>query len=148
MAGTALQAPPQLPPAALARPLNPYILTPLTGGVGFYGREAVLQFVRNTLSSPYQNVIVLFGQRRIGKTSGLHQRMHDEQRPAGFRPVYFDLQGRAQHRLDQVLYGLAREISRALGLPAPGRDDFADESFFQYGFLPGVYRALAGERLL
>lgn len=139
-----------LPLANLApgRALNPYILTPLTGGVGFYGREAVLQFVRNTLASPYQNVIVLFGQRRIGKTSVLHQLIQGDERPAGFRPVYFDLQGRAQHRLDQVLYGLAREISRSLGLPPPARDDFADDAYFQYTFLPEVYRILAGERLL
>jgi tetratricopeptide (TPR) repeat protein len=130
------------------RPLNPYILTPLTGGVGFYGREAVLQFVRNTLSSPYQNVVVLFGQRRIGKTSVLHQLMLSQHCPPGFRPVYFDLQGRAQHRLDQVLYGLAREIARMLGLPAPERAAMAEETYFQYGFLPQVYRALNGDRLM
>ncbi len=130
------------------RPLNPYILTPLIGGVGFFGREAVLQFVRNTLSAPYQNVVVLFGQRRIGKTSVLHQLMLPQHCPPGFRPIYFDLQGRAQHRLDQVLYGLAREIARLLDLPAPERAQFADESFFQYGFLPQVYRALNGVRLM
>jgi tetratricopeptide (TPR) repeat protein len=148
---TALPAPDAAERAALSamsRPLNPYILTPLTDGVGFFGRDAVLQFVRNTLTAPYQNVIVLFGQRRIGKTSVLHQLMQEEDRPAGFRPVYFDLQGRAQHRLDQVLYGLAREIARALGLDSPRREDFADDTFFQYGFLPDVVRALAGERLL
>jgi tetratricopeptide (TPR) repeat protein len=128
--------------------LNPYILTPLIGGVGFFGREAVLQFVRNTLSAPYQNVVVLFGQRRIGKTSVLHQLMLPQHCPPGFRPIYFDLQGRAQHRLDQVLYGLAREIARLLDLPAPERAQFADESFFQYGFLPQVYRALNGVRLM
>lgn len=127
---------------------NPYILTPLTGGAGFYGRDAVLQFVRNTLTSPYQNVIVLFGQRRIGKTSVLHQLKQPGQTPPGFRAVYFDLQGRAEHRLDQVLYGLAREISRALDIEISPRGAFADESFFQYAFLPRVYRVLGGERLL
>lgn len=127
---------------------NPYILTPLTDGAGFYGRDAVLQFVRNTLTSPYQNVIVLFGQRRIGKTSVLHQLKQPGQTPPGFRAVYFDLQGRAEHRLDQVLYGLAREISRALGIEISPRGAFADESFFQYAFLPRVYRVLDGDRLL
>ncbi len=132
---------------ALRQP-NPYILTPLTEGVGFYGRESVMRFVRNTLSSPYQNVIVLFGQRRIGKTSVLYQFMRPERTPVGFRPVFFDLQGRAQHRLGQVLYGLAREIARALSLDIPSREAFEEESFFQYSFLPRVYEALAGERLL
>jgi len=130
------------------RARNPYILTPLTDGVGFYGRDAALQFVRNTLLSPYQNVIVLFGQRRIGKTSLLHQLKQPEQTPQGFHPVYFDLQGRAEHRLEQVLYGLAREIARSVGVGIPPRSAFADDSFFQYGFLPRVYAALGEERIL
>lgn len=132
----------------MTQPANPYILTPLTDGAGFYGRDTVLQFVRNTLTSPYQNVIVLFGQRRIGKTSLLHQLKQPGLTPSGFRAVYFDLQGRAEHRLDQVLYGLAREISRALDIEISPRGAFADESFFQYVFLPRVYRVLDGDRLL
>ena len=127
---------------------NPYILTPLTDGAGFFGRDAALQFVRNTLMSPYQNVIVLFGQRRIGKTSLLHQLMQPEQTPPGFRAVYFDLQGRAEHGLPRVLYGLAREIARSLGVEIPPREAFAEESFFQYGFLPSVSEALGDERIL
>lgn len=135
-------------PAARVRPPNPYILTPLTGTVGFYGRDAVMQFVRNTLTAPYQNVVVLYGQRRIGKTSVLYQLTLPDHAPTGFQPVYFDLQGRAEHRLELVLYSLAREIARSLGLPMPDRDRFAEESYFQYGFLPEVYRALDGDRLL
>ncbi len=130
------------------RPPNPYVLTPLTEGVGFYGREAVLRFVRNTLTAPYQNVVVLYGQRRIGKTTLLYQLMRPEQGPPGFRPVYFDLQGRAEQQLGDVLYGLARAIARAVGLPPPRREAFADDSHFQYGFLPTLDAALGGERLL
>lgn len=130
------------------RPPNPYILTPLTDTIGFHGRDSVLQFVRNTLGAPYQNVVVLYGQRRIGKTSVLYQLTRPEQTPVGFRPVYFDLQGRGEHRLEQVLYGLAREVARNLGLAPPMREDFRDESFFQYGFLPQAYASLGGQRLL
>lgn len=127
---------------------NPYILTPLTDGVGFFGRDSVLQFVRNTLNSPYQNVIVLFGQRRIGKTSLLHQLRQVGETPSGCRPIYFDLQGRAEHALSQVLYGLAREICRSLSIELPPRSAFDDETFFQYVFLPEVYRVIGGDRLL
>jgi len=127
---------------------NPYILTPLTDGVGFFGRDSVLQFVRNTLNSPYQNVIVLFGQRRIGKTSLIHQLRQSGETPAGCRPIYFDLQGRAEHALAQVLYGLAREISRSLAIELPPRAAFEDETFFQYVFLPEVYRVIGNDRLL
>jgi tetratricopeptide (TPR) repeat protein len=148
MARAVASTPRALGPRRVDRPENPYILTPLTEGVGFYGRDAVLQFVRNTLTAPYQNIIVLFGQRRIGKTSVLYQLTRPEQRPPGFHPVYFDLQGRAEHGLDQVLYGLAREIARALNLNKPSREAFAEETYFQYVFLPEVYRALGDERLL
>lgn len=136
---------PLLAPRARA---NPYILTPLTEGVGFFGRDAVLRFVRNTLSAPFQNVVVLFGQRRIGKTSVLYQLTRPGVTPTGFRAVYFDLQGRAQQPLGQVLFGLAREIARALGLPAPLRADFEEDSHFQYVFLPQVYARLGPQRLL
>ncbi len=134
--------------ATLARPANPYVLTPLTAGVGFYGREAVLRFVRNTLTAPFQNVVVLYGQRRIGKTSLLYQLMRPEQGPPGFRPVYFDLQGRAEQRLNDVLFGLARAISRSVGLPPPTREAFADDGYFRYGWLPTLDTRLGGERLL
>lgn len=144
-AAEAVRALPLLLPRAR---VNPYILTPLTEGVGFFGREAVLRFVRNTLSAPFQNVVVLFGQRRIGKTSVLYQLTQPGITPQGFRAVYFDLQGRAQQPLGQVLYGLAREIARSLGLPAPQRTDFEEETFFQYGFLPQVYALLGHERLM
>lgn len=146
-AGRLIDADHPAPTLPRLRP-NPYILTPLTEGVGFYGREAVLRFVGNTLSSPFQNVVVLFGQRRIGKTSVLYQLTRPAVTPQGFRAVYFDLQGRAEQPLGQVLFGLAREIARSLGLPAPRREDFEDESHFQDGFLPLVYAVLGAERLL
>jgi len=107
-----------------------------------------LTFVRNTLTSPYQKVIVLYGQRRIGKTSLLHQLSKPQHVPPGYQPVYFDLQGRAQQELNEVLYGLAREVAKKLGIPRPQRTDFQDEAFFQDSFLPRAYEALGDQRLL
>lgn len=127
---------------------NPYIITPLTGDNGFYGRMDILQFVNNTLASPYQKVIVLYGQRRIGKTSLLHQLSQPAHVPRGFQPVYFDLQGRSQQPLGEVLYGMAREVSKKMGLPRPRRADFRDDTFFQDQFLPDAYQALGSDRLL
>lgn len=127
---------------------NPYIITPLTGEDGFYGRTDILAFVRNTLASPYQKVIVLYGQRRIGKTSLLHQLSKPQHVPPGYEPVYFDLQGRAQQPLNEVLYGLAREVAKKLGIPRPTRAAFQDEAFFQDAFLPRAYDALKDRRLL
>lgn len=127
---------------------NPYIITPLTGEDGFYGRSDILQFVHNTLASPYQKVIVLYGQRRIGKTSLLHQLSRPHHIPPGFLPIYFDLMGRAQQTLGEALYGLAREVAKKLGLPRPNQTHFQEETYFQDQFLPQAYQALGRHQLL
>ncbi|HLF28380.1 MAG TPA: tetratricopeptide repeat protein [Anaerolineae bacterium] len=129
---------------------NPYVVgAPLSGSQGFYGREEVFRFVRETFAVPAQNVIVLYGQRRIGKTSLLHQlvaRMGDE-----FHVVLFDFQGKGQHDLPALLYDLSTTIARSLTLRAPAPDFAAfnsDPNFFRQTFLPGLYAALASKRLL
>ena len=81
---------------------NPYIIgVPVIDTEAFYGREDVFRFVRETLT-PRQNVAILFGQRRIGKTSILHQllyRLADE-----FHPIFLDSQDWEGQDIDKVLY--------------------------------------------
>jgi tetratricopeptide (TPR) repeat protein len=126
---------------------NPYIAGPPVSGRNFYGREDIFRFVQNTFSSPQQNVIVLWGQRRMGKTSVLHElfsRLSPE-----FHPIYFDLQDKAQQKLNEVLYDLSREIAGSLNLDAPPRADFLrDDDYFHESFLPQVYQSLGPKRLL
>lgn len=126
---------------------NPYVVgTPLTGPYGFFGREEIIQLARETFSLPRQNVIVLYGQRRTGKTSLLHQlksRLSD-----AFCLVVFDLQGRAKHSLMRVLYDLAQAISRSMDFPAPSQAQLASSDYFQSGFLPKVFDQLGNTRLL
>ena len=127
---------------------NPYVVgAPLSGSQGFYGREDVFPFVQETFAVPAQNVIVLFGQRRIGKTSLLHQlvaRMGD-----GFHTVLFDLQGKGQHDLPALLSDLSATIARSLKRPAPDPSLFASgRDAFGETFLPEVYASLGGKRLL
>lgn len=127
---------------------NPYVVgSPLSGSQGFYGREDVFQFVQETFAVPAQNVIVLYGQRRIGKTSLLHQLV--ARTGDGFHAVIFDLQGKGQHELPALLSDLSATIARSLKLPVPdpaifatGRDALGET------FLPEVYAALGGKRLL
>jgi tetratricopeptide (TPR) repeat protein len=127
---------------------NPYVVgAPLSGNQGFYGREDVFKFVRDTLVVPAQNVIVLYGQRRIGKTSLLHQliaRIGDD-----FHAVLFDLQGRGQHDLPVMLIDLSAAIARSLKLPAlePSAFDSGRDAFRET-FLPEVAAALGSRRLL
>ena len=55
--------------------LNPYIAgNPVTGQQMFFGREDVFSFVSGALTGQHRdNAIVLYGQRRTGKTSVLYQ---------------------------------------------------------------------------
>jgi tetratricopeptide (TPR) repeat protein len=126
---------------------NPYVVgTPLTGPYGFFGREEIIQLVRETFSLPRQNVIVLYGQRRTGKTSLLHQLKNNLS--DAFRSAIFDLQGRAKHSLTRVLYDLAQAIARSIDFPAPSEAQLARSDYFQAGFLPKVFDQLGNTRLL
>lgn len=127
---------------------NPYFAgPPATQPDTFFGREDVLNFVDDTLASLMQNIIVFYGQRRIGKTSILHQiaRRSGED----YQAVFFDLQSSVERSAHDLLYGLAREISARLQIPPPNRADFQDDpNAFRAAFLPQVYTHLGDKRLL
>ena len=75
---------------------NPYVAgRALSGARGFCGREDVFRVVQAELEQPDHNAIVLFGQRRIGKTSILLNLRSRLPTPP-FVAVYFDLMDRAQ----------------------------------------------------
>ncbi|HEY4689229.1 MAG TPA: tetratricopeptide repeat protein [Anaerolineae bacterium] len=121
---------------------NPYVVgAPLSTNQGFYGREDVFRFIYDTFAVPAQNVIVLYGQRRIGKTSLLHQlatRMGE-----GYHAVLFDLQGRGQHDLPELLHGLSGAIARSLKLAPPDSAAFdAGRDALRETLLPQVHAAL------
>lgn len=127
----------------MIQPVNPYVAgRPLKEESGFFGRADTVKWVTQELLNATTNALVLFGQRRIGKTTLL---LHLERILArsDFFPVYFDLQDLATRPLDQVLLDLADAITERLGLDLP---DFGtiDErgSFFRRSFLPHLYGAL------
>ncbi len=130
---------------------NPYVIDgPLSDEI--YGREDVFDFVRealnasNSASNSFSNsIVVLFGGRRMGKTSVLRQL--PRRLPSNFHPVYFDLEGKARLSLDEVLYELARAVVGSLNSSIPEGTTF-DSDFFRRRFLPGICRALGQKRLL
>ena len=128
--------PPGLPPR------NPYIAGKALGDErGFFGREDIFRLVETALSSPDQNALVLFGQRRIGKTSILLQlRRHLPSPP--FHPVYFDLMDQARKPLSTVLYELAATVAAEFNLPPPPEADFAQGDYFRENFLPSLYQSI------
>ncbi|MBL7064530.1 MAG: tetratricopeptide repeat protein [Anaerolineae bacterium] len=131
----------------MAHPVNPYIASaPLRGERGFFGRQDTLDWVARGLRNPATKALVLFGQRRIGKTALLLQL---ERRLPGnaFLPVYFDLQDQATRPLGSVLADLADTVARQIGLKPLDPTAFDDHGlFFSRTFLPQVYAILGKNR--
>lgn len=105
---------------------NPYVVgRPLTGvSAGLYfGREELFDWLAENLSGAAQpNALLLYGRRRIGKTSTLYQLVegergralrHDRARP--LVTAYIDLQRLAGRPTDEWLRLLARDICRRVG---------------------------------
>ncbi len=123
-------------------PLNPYIAgNPVGASPAFIGRADVLRGVLRVLRRSQDNAIVLFGQRRIGKTSILQQLMVQLPQRGPYAPVYFDLQDKADLPLDRILQDLAATIAHTLALPEPdlGPDP---KSTFHQTWLPTLFEAL------
>ncbi|MCB9075974.1 MAG: hypothetical protein H6631_00110 [Anaerolineaceae bacterium] len=126
---------------------NPYFAgPPATQPDTFFGREADLRFVDESLSSSQHNLLIFYGQRRIGKTSILHQISRRNQ--PDYEAVFFDLQSGMSNSATDLLYGLARAIAGQLKLPKPNRSDFDDLDAFRTDFLPQVIQQLGRKRLL
>ncbi|MBN1437855.1 MAG: tetratricopeptide repeat protein [Anaerolineales bacterium] len=135
--------------------VNPYIAgAPVTEARMFFGREDVFDWIRNNLSGRYaDHILVLHGQRRVGKTSVLKQL--GNRLPERFIPVFFDFQGRTHTTLDRFLWWLAREIVRGLkqahnlDVPLPEKGLFtADLEYFEHQFIPGLKPILGDHSLL
>lgn len=124
-------------------PLNPYIAgNPIRGTKGFYGRQDILRQVERVFASPNQNAVILFGQRRIGKTSVLLQ-LRRRLDPSLFVVIYSDMMDKAMRPMGEVLRDLARNIALEVGMNEPVLN-FDDDGYnFQHEFLPQVYQALS-----
>ena len=84
-------------------PLNPYVAgNPVGDSPAFIGRADVLREVARVLRRSQDNAIVLFGQRRIGKTSILQHLAAQLPDEGPYRPVYFDLQDKAEWPLERL----------------------------------------------
>lgn len=98
---------------------NPYIAgAPVLTQRMFYGRQPMLKQILNTL---HNNSLMIFGERRIGKTSFLHRLNavlpHIEDPDYVFFPVFIDLQGVSE---DDFFATVDREILATLSPLNPG----------------------------
>jgi AAA+ ATPase superfamily predicted ATPase len=93
---------------------NPYITGDSVGNSSaFVGREDLLQEVGNILQNSKKNAIVLYGQRRIGKTSILDE-LEAKLAQKSYLPIYFSLEDKGKYPLKQVNQELADKISDKL----------------------------------
>jgi hypothetical protein len=135
---------------------NPYIAgSPVTGTEMFFGREDVFASIRQTLSGKHRdNVPVLYGQRRTGKTSVLYQMSRHVD--ARYLCIFIDLHGLALEGLAGFLWELANHITRMLRrdyqltLPPLNRDEFMSDprSSFEDQFLDSVWSTIGERHLL
>lgn len=132
----------------LSFPENPYATgNAVGGGPAFVGRGDVFDEVLSILRHSQNNTILLYGQRRIGKTSVLKElnaRLLKEKEHICF-PVFFDLQDKAQLPLETLLQELAHRINIALQRrikPDLGPDP--KTTFCEY-WLPEVLNQLSSE---
>ena len=118
---------------------NPYIFgAPVKTKDMFFGRDDVFAFLREHLAGTYQdNVIMLYGQRRTGKTSILYQLLNNQYLSDGYVPVLISLEGLQDFQTNaHVFVEIARKIATTLQILLPHADQFdVTNSYFRYEFL-------------
>jgi tetratricopeptide (TPR) repeat protein len=135
--------------------LNPYIAgAPVVEPSMFFGREDVFNWIEQNLTGRFVNhILVIHGQRRVGKTSVIKQLPN--RLPPHFIHIFFDLQGRTHTSIDRFQWWLAREICRAihqargLSIPTPERELFSQDTEYLVSiFLPQVLSQIEQSILL
>jgi HEAT repeat protein len=137
---------------------NPYIAgPPVKTQEMFHGRQDILDWITENLSGAYQdNVLVLYGERRTGKTSVLYQLQHHLSDEYAF--VLIDLQSIAYSltSTSDLLYAMARKASAGLRsadieVARPERDEYLEhpvEQFELMGEAIGTQAAQHGLRVV
>ncbi|MDJ0796016.1 MAG: ABC transporter substrate-binding protein [Calothrix sp. MO_167.B12] len=136
-----------------ARPRNPYIIgSPINDERNFFGRESLFRFIEDNL---YQGVkvILLHGQRRIGKSSVLRQ-IPNFVGNNEFVFISFDLEHRGQSHFSHILHDLCREIVDQLQIdPNPIKIPTAeeidnDQRIFTHIFLSRIFKLINGNKIV
>jgi tetratricopeptide (TPR) repeat protein len=129
-------------------PKNPYIIGNPVSDATFFGRNDILWEVLQVLKHPQNNAIVLFGQRRIGKTSILCQLQAKLLKKGSCHPIiFFDLQYKVQWPLEKLLQNLAGKISEDLQQQEPDLGDLPEKTF-KADWLPTLLNKLPPEKSL
>jgi ligand-binding sensor domain-containing protein len=126
------------PRQAVTRRFNPYISgEPIRRADMFFGREEVLRKILQTLHS---NSIMIYGERRIGKTTLLHQigeHLNQQDDPnLHYIPVYIDLEGTPQSiffrtLMEEIVAGTRGHLAERppLALDETTAEEYGDREF-------------------
>jgi hypothetical protein len=138
------------------QPVNPYIAgNPLTDTEMFYGRTDVFAFIQQNMIGLHRDQpIVLYGQRRTGKTSVLYQ-VH-RHLDAKYRCIFMDLHGLSLNGMGNFMLGIANSICQGLlrdyglAVSVPDRELFLTDPkpTFEAIFLYDVLAALGDDHLV
>ncbi len=136
-------------------PTSPYVWGPVVKTRQmFYGRQDVFDWMKENISGTYQqNILILQGERRMGKTSILYQLLNRPPTPQHIC-VFFSLELAITTTMGDLLYDMAiatyeKMTELGLDLPEPAKEEFlrsAQRSSRQFfGSVEGV---LGDRRLL
>ena len=110
----------------------------------------MFNFLKKHLIGQYQdNVIMLYGPRRTGKSSILWQIYNDPSLIDNlYKPVYIDLQTVEDSMAnDEIFFEISERISECLNLGSPERENF-NYSYFLHDYLKKIKKELKQQKLL
>jgi len=127
------------------RHINPYIVgRPIYDQESFFGRRKLFRFIEDNLKQNTQ-VVLLHGQRRIGKSSVLMQ-IPNFVGLGEFVFIYFDLHDKTRLPLDSILQNLASTIADKLNIPQSESLSLNYKTVFSDEFLPQVIEVLKEQK--
>ncbi|MFN5987871.1 MAG: ABC transporter substrate-binding protein [Dolichospermum sp.] len=132
---------------------NPYIIgRPIGYRESLFGRESIFKLVQENLQQS-QQLLLLYGQRRIGKSSIILSIPQQLAEVNGFVFVTFDLSFYSQQPWSSILAALAQAIVDNLELetsisPPTTTELELEINIFERQFLPQVYQQLENKNLV
>jgi branched-chain amino acid transport system substrate-binding protein len=132
---------------------NPYVIGRPIDQQLFFGRESLFLTIQDHIQHN-SNIILLHGQRRIGKSSVIRNIPHGLNDLHEFVFVTFNLEHYSQKSLSEILADLAQEILHDLSLDdenikLPEITELElDTGIFSHQFLPQVYQLLENKNLV
>ena len=127
------------------RHINPYIVgRPIYDRESFFGRRKLFRFIEDNLKQNTQ-VVLLHGQRRIGKSSVLMQ-IPNFVGLGEFVFIYFDLHDKTRLPLDSILQNLTSTIADKLNIPQSESLSLNYKTVFSDEFLPQVIEVLKEQK--